>query len=191
MTLPNRKDVASSQEGHADNPTCARVGFRPSLPAQPGDAARPSKPGPPAWESGWYTLWAEAPATLVPGPLTGRASAPHQVLRSCHRVSSDATLTSRPEQPQVTSAPGGPRTLRGRFYPAPLTGMQVTPEDGSTFRKDEGLPGESSQTIAPGPDHRDAQGSEEASKQVTEQQISLIRKSAYALKGPDTFLFIL
>ena len=71
MTLPNRKDMASSQEGQADNPTCARVGFHPSLPAQPGDAARPSKPGPPAREGGRYTLWAEAPATLAPGPLTG------------------------------------------------------------------------------------------------------------------------
>lgn len=191
MTSPNGKDAASSQEGQADNPTCARAGFHPSLPTQPGDAARPSNPGPPAWEGGRYTLWAEAPATLAPGPLTGRAGAPHQVLRSCHRVSSDATLTSRPEQPQVTSAPSGPGTLRGRFHPAPLTGTRVAPEDGSTFRKDEGPPGESSQTIAPGPNYRDAQGSEEASKQVTEQQISLIQKSAYALKGPDTFLFIL
>ncbi|CAI9173819.1 unnamed protein product [Rangifer tarandus platyrhynchus] len=154
----------------------------PSPVMQPAPPARPPGPGGQS---------VHAPATLAPGPLTGRAGAPHQVLRSCHHVSSDATLTSRPEQPQVTSVPSGPGTLRGRFRPAPLTGTQAAPEDGSTFGKDEGPPGKSSQTIAPGPDHRDAQGSERASEQVTERQISLIRKSAYALKGPDIFLFIL
>ncbi|MXQ96965.1 hypothetical protein E5288_WYG017892 [Bos mutus] len=45
-------------------------------------------------------------------------------------------------------------------------GTEVAPEHGSTFRKDEDPPGESSQTTAPGPDQRDAQGSEEASKQA-------------------------
>lgn len=72
----------------------------------------------------------------------------------------------------MTSAPSRPGSLCGRFHLMPHTGTEVAPEHGSTFRKDEDPPGESSQTTAPGPDQRDAQGSEEASKQVTEQQSS-------------------
>lgn len=69
----------------------------------------------------------------------------------------------------MTSAPNGPGCLCGCFHLAPLTGTEVAPEDGSAFRKDGDLPGESSQTIAPGPDRRDAQGGKEASKQMTDQ----------------------
>lgn len=69
----------------------------------------------------------------------------------------------------MTSAPNYPGCLCGRFHPAPLTGTEVAPEHGSAFRKDGDPPGESSQTIAPGPHCRDTQGGEEASKQMTEQ----------------------
>ena len=46
MSLPDGKDAVSSQEGQAGNPARTRAGFRPFLPAQPGDAPRPSRPGP-------------------------------------------------------------------------------------------------------------------------------------------------
>lgn len=154
---PGKNDILPGRTGRQPPPVPERVSA-PSLPAQPGAHPAPAGQARP-WEGGRHALWAgsqrpqpPAPSQNDQCPSPGPQIPPPWELRWHPHLQARAARPSDfcSELPQSASVGAFiQRPSQARRWPR---ARQVLPsEDGDP-------PGESSQTIAPGPHCRDTQG---------------------------------